>query len=187
MTNITIINGIAKDNFSDFEERVYKMTESNKDSISFDCFNIRDLDIKYCCGCWGCWVKTPGKCIYNDEMPIILKSVINSDLTVFISSVEMGFISACLKKTQDRMIPLIHPYIEIDNKECHHVKRYNKYPKLGLVLVDKDISSLSELDIITDIYERFSRNFKSEICFSLLSNGSVEELSNEINNIKWVP
>ena len=80
------------------------------------------------------------------------------------------------------MIPLLHPYIEIDNKECHHVKRYKKYPKLGLVLVDRNIDNLDGLDTIVDAYKRFALNFKSELCFSLFSNGSVEGFRNEINN-----
>ena len=35
------------------------------------------------------------------------------------------------------MIPLLHPYIELVKGECHHKKRYSKYPKLALIL-DRD-------------------------------------------------
>lgn len=185
MTNITILNGIANNKFIDFEDNLKKFMVSKEKGISFNYFTLRDMNIKYCCGCWGCWVKTPGECIFQDDMPGILKSIINSDITVFISSVEMGFVSSCLKKVNDRMIPLIHPYIEIDNKECHHMKRYSKYPKIGLILVDQEIDSHRELDIIVDIYKRISLNLKSELCFSLFSNGCVEEFNDEINNIKW--
>lgn len=183
MTKVTILNGIADNSLKDFEEKLSGLFEAHKENYSFENFTIRDMDIKYCTGCFGCWVKTPGKCVHNDEMPGILKSIINSDITIFISSVKMGFVSACLKKVCDRAIPLIHPYIEIVNEECHHVKRYEKYPKLGLVLVDRNIDSLDGMDTIVDIYNRLALNLKTELCFSVLSNGSVEGLNNEINNI----
>lgn len=185
MTNITILNGIANNNYGDFEDNLDKFIVNNRKGINFNYFTLRNMDIKYCCGCWVCWVKTPGICTFKDDMPQILQSIINSDLTVYISSVNMGFVSSFLKKVNDRMIPLVHPYIEIDHKECHHEKRYLKYPKFGLILVDKDIDSLDGLDIIVDIYKRISLNTKSELCFSLFSNGNVEEFNNEINNIKW--
>ena len=44
-----------------------------------------------------------------------------------------SFISAKLKTVNDRSIPLVHPYIEIVNDECHHIKRYDEYPKLARI------------------------------------------------------
>jgi multimeric flavodoxin WrbA len=179
---ITLINGIGNDD-TGFEGALGGMIERCGSEARFDIFNVRDMDIGYCCGCWGCWVKTPGECVIQDDMPAVLKSVVNSDLVVFISPLVMGFVSPLLKKVNDRMIPVVHPYVVIDNGECHHLKRYDHYPKLGLVLVDRDIDKIEGLGLISDIYKRMALNLKSELAFTVGSAGSVEGFENEIKRI----
>jgi multimeric flavodoxin WrbA len=137
--------------------------------------------VKYCIGCWSCWVKTPGKCFVSDDSLEICHDFIHSDLVVFASPVIMGFTSALLKKTQDKLIPLLHPYIEIVQNECHHRKRYQSYPKLGL-LVD-DGGDDEDLKIITDIYKRFALNFKSELFFTEVLTDNTDEVFHAIDSI----
>ena len=143
------------------------------------------MDIKYCTGCWSCWIKTPGLCPHNDQMPEILRSVIQSDLTIFMSPVIMGFVSKYIKKVSDRIIPLVHPFIGIFNNECHHYKRYEHYPKLGLLLLtdaEKAAADTEQSDheIITTIYRRMAINLRTELAFSAVSKGDAEVLKNEI-------
>jgi hypothetical protein len=77
----------------------------------------------------------------------------------------MGFVSSLLKKAMDKMIPLVHPYIEIVNGENHHQKRYPHYPGLALVLEKDDKSDEEDLEIISDIFRRLAINFKSDLQF----------------------
>ena len=184
MKRITVLNGITEDRFKDFEEQLDSFVVNHPQELEIDCFTLRKMDIKYCTGCWSCWLKTPGECPLKDEMPKILRSVINSDLTVFISPLIMGFVSKYTKKACDRMIPLVQPYIGIFENECHHISRYDKYPKLGLMLLEeknKDIQA--DISITTDIYKRMALNLKSQLAFSISSKGSLEVLEDEINRI----
>lgn len=184
MKRITILNGITDDKSTDFEKQLEMLVVDHSQEVKIDCFTLRQMDIKYCTGCRSCWLKTPGECPLKDEMPKILSSVIHSDLTVFISPVVMGFVSKYIKKASDRFVPLVHPYIEIYKNECHHVSRYDKYPKLGLMLLKEQNSDIRcEAEIITDIYKRTALNFKSDLAFSIVSEGSVEVLEDEINRI----
>lgn len=182
MKKITVINGMTDDSNLTFEKDLNQLLDKYKSKAEFEEFHIRNMDIKYCCGCFGCWLKTPGECLQKDEMPGILKSIINSDLTVFVSPVNMGFVSSNIKKVSDKLIPLIHPYIGIFNDECHHIKRYDKYPKLGLILVDRKSQRRDSYGIVTDIYKRMALNFKSELAFSILSHGNMEEIEHAINH-----
>jgi len=91
---------------------------------------IRDLDIAPCLGCFGCWVKTPGVCVIEDDGRRAAKSVAQSDLAVFLTPVTFGGYSATLKNQVDRLIPLILPYFTFVGSEVHHVRRYNRYPNL---------------------------------------------------------
>jgi len=144
---------------------------------------LRDKFIKYCIGCWACWVKTPGECVFNDDAREVCWKFIHSDLVLMFSPVIMGFSSALLKKMQDRLIPLVHPYGEIVQGENHHKKRYECYPKLGVLLGKTKDTDEEDIGIITDIYRRFALNLKTELCFSGLTEMNVEEVAHALNDI----
>ena len=182
MKKITVINGFTDESHLPFEESLTQALARQKDAIQVENFLLRDMQIEYCIGCFGCWVKTPGKCVQTDDMPLLLKSIINSDLTVFVSPVRMGFVSSAIKKVNDKLIPLIHPYIGVFGGEFHHFKRYKRYPKLGLVLLNPDTECLESHEIITDVYKRLAINFKTDLAFSVVSTGSAKEVEHAINH-----
>lgn len=175
MKKVTVVSGAPDASFADYEEALAGKVKGT------ELFRVRDMDIKFCCGCWACWVKTPGLCAQHDEMPKLLQSIINSELTVFISPVHMGYVSSLTKKVHDKMIPLIHPYIGIFSGEFHHYKRYSRYPKLGLILLSKTGVDAKSHEIITQVYKRMALNFKSELAFSVMSQGSAEEAEHAVN------
>ncbi|MHC4201223.1 MAG: NAD(P)H-dependent oxidoreductase, partial [Planctomycetota bacterium] len=57
-------------------------------------FALRELDIKYCTGCWSCWWRTPGECAFEDDSERVRGAVVNSDFTLLASPMVMGFVSA---------------------------------------------------------------------------------------------
>ena len=150
---------------------------------SCDLMLLREMDIKYCIGCWGCWVKTPGECSHPDDSAAICRSAVHADLLLFASPIVMGFTSALLKKSQDKLIPVLHPYIDIVQGEAHHHARYDHYPKIGLLLGREEDTDDEDIEIITDIYHRFALNFKSVLAFSHLIDTPVEEVADEINRL----
>lgn len=105
---------------------------------NYDIEAIYELDltknqIKDCCGCWSCWLKTPGKCINKDLDQFYFK-YLESDRVVIFSKVTKGFVSGNLKSLFDRMIPLFLPQIELMTRESRgelsHIPRYEKYPDI---------------------------------------------------------
>jgi multimeric flavodoxin WrbA len=181
---IIILNGNPGENNNFFDRYLEELCVTlEKENHTVEKLELRNMNINYCTGCWGCWVKTPGQCVIKDDSNIVCDKNINSDLVIFASPIIMGFISSVLKKTMDRMIPLLLPYIEFVEKECHHRKRYGKYPLLGLIL-DKNHENLRQ-DIIltTDIFKRFSLNFRSKLQFIGFAANPISEVINEINHI----
>lgn len=138
--------------------------------------------INYCNGCWSCWWKTPGECPQKDDMSEIYRSYLSSDLVVHFTPLSMGFINSTLKTINDRSIPLVHPYITIVNNECHHQKRYEKYPAFGLI-VDSCDADEEDLEITRNLYDRFTLNLKSELKFFANTHQNIEEISHEISCI----
>lgn len=138
--------------------------------------DLRDLGMRYCIGCFGCWVKTPGVCSSQDESCEMRKAVIHSDFTLWAAPLRIGFPSAMLKKALDKSIPLIHPYMVVDQGEAHHRPRYDSYPRLGLLVDPESDTDAIDLEIVTDIFSRIALNFKSRLEFSMTTNTQVEEV-----------
>lgn len=142
--------------------------------------HLREMEIQYCRGCWGCWVKTPGECLLADDSQLVRREVIGADFVLFASPIIMGFTSALLKRAMDKMIPLVHPYITLVQGECHHVARYAHYPLLGLLTSRDAHVDTEDVDITTAIFERMALNFKSRLAFSKSLENGVEEVADEI-------
>jgi multimeric flavodoxin WrbA len=113
----------------------------------------------------------------------VCEETINSDLVLFASPIVMGFVGADLKKTMDKLIPLVHPYIELVQNECHHRKRYEKYPRIGLVLEKTDHADDEDIAITTAIFERFTLNLRSTLAFVTFTDKPAQEVTNEISAI----
>ena len=181
---ILILDGNPDQSNMQFEEYLADLTEElhGLDNEAMQ-IKLRDMDIRYCTGCWGCWVKTPGKCVFTDDSQDVCREYIRSDFVLMASPVLMGFTSALLKKTQDRLIGLLHPYIVFVENESHHYERYEKYPKNGL-LVDRSPNTDDEdIQIIKNMFHRFSLNFKTELAFFGLTVQDAKEVARAIDNI----
>jgi len=144
---------------------------------------IREMDIRFCTGCWTCWWETPGECVFNDESYTVCREYINSDFVLFASPLIMGFISALMKKVQDKLIPLVHPYITFIGGECHHEKRYDSYPKVGLLLHRDPTEDDEDIKITVDMFKRFALNLRSDFAFYALTTQTTKEVNDAINHI----
>ena len=178
---ITIVDG-SSDNYTN-KDYLVDLAESLIDAgHHVRLFKADKMKINYCIGCWSCWWKTPGECSQKDDMPEVYSSYIDSDLVIHFSPILAGFISSRLKTVNDRSIALVHPYITLVNKECHHIKRYEKYPGLALI-VDPMNSDEEDLAITKDLYQRMAINLKTELKFFETTNKNKEELIHEISHI----
>jgi multimeric flavodoxin WrbA len=181
---ITILNGNPDaDNikFDSYLKELSDLLESSKHTVTT--FKLRDMDIRYCIGCFDCWLKTPGECFVADGSGDICREYIKSDLVLFASPVIMGFTSALLRKAHEKILPLLHPYFELVQGEVHHLARYDKYPLMALLLGKSKDTDEEDIEIISDIYRRDAINFKTSFSFTRLTSSPVEEVASEINRI----
>jgi len=132
-----ILNGF--DNEEVLEYGMVEDLEAVLRAVGWDAETIvlRELDIAGCLGCFGCWIKTPGKCVIDDPGREMAERFIGADLVVFLTPVTFGGYSYHLKKALDRFIPLISPFFTKVDGETHHAKRYESYPRLvGMGVLD---------------------------------------------------
>ena len=108
--NILILDGNPAESRKTFNTYIKKLTaDLAEEKHGVKTLTLRDMEIKFCTGCWSCWWgPTPGECVFKDDSHTVCREYINSDLVIFTSPVIMGFTSALLKKTQDKLIPLLH-------------------------------------------------------------------------------
>jgi multimeric flavodoxin WrbA len=181
---VTILNGNPDASNTLFDDYLKKLSGTlSSDHNEITTFTLRDMDLKYCRGCWGCWVKTPGECVVKDNTREIRRQFIHSDLALFASPVIMGFTSALLKRAHERLLPLIHPYFELVDGEVRHLARYDKYPLMALLLEKGEDVDEEDIKIISDIYRRDAINFKTSFCFTRFTSDPIEEVANEINGL----
>ncbi|WP_027626505.1 NAD(P)H-dependent oxidoreductase [Clostridium lundense] len=121
-------------------DRIYKRIENaflNDNELIR--YKLCEKNIKPCTGCFGCWIRKPGKCLIEDDSQDIVKSMINSDIIIYYTAVIFGGYSYHLKKLLDKSICIISPMFTKINGEMHHRKRYDKYPGIiGMGVMESD-------------------------------------------------
>lgn len=183
---ITLLNGSPEGSGSGMDEYLRDL-ESQLNDAGHTVINLtlRELDARYCTGCWSCWVKTPGECMFKDDSHLVCREVIHSDFVLFASPILMGYLSAMLKKYMDKLIPLVHPYIVADQGEAHHKFRYDPedYPLGGLLLEKTAGADDEDIEIISDIHGRTMLNLKSRNAFTMLTDAPVQEVADAIDHL----
>lgn len=177
---IIIINGNPDEQHPVFDEYLdrYQQHLSHAGHI-VKTITLREMSLGFCRGCFKCWHTTPGICIINDDIRIIHREVIQSDLVVWASPLIKGYFSSLLKRVQERMIPLLHPYAEVVSGEIHHRKRYLHYPDYGVIVDREPDTDEEDLLIMKSIQERYALNFRSSLNFSFTTALSAREAAAE--------
>ena len=174
---VTILNGDPEAG-GEFDRFVGSVAGSlQTDGHSVVNIPIRDLGLKSCSGCFGCWVRTPGECVQGEAPATICRAVIDSDLVILASPLVMGFTSALLKTAADHLIGLLHPYFVIEGGEMHHRARYARYPALGLLLGREEDTDDEDLAITEALWSRMARNMKSDLVFTAVADRPAEEVA----------
>lgn len=134
--------------------------------------DLNTTPVADCIGCWTCWWKTPGRCIYKD-LNEFYHHYVNADRAVFAAQVTRGFVSGKLKTLFDRMIPLYLPYTDFSSGESMHVPRYEHYPKVEFYYQGK-FDSADGRNIFEDYIKRVFYQFYTELVSVKPLDGSIK-------------
>lgn len=100
---------------------------------AIDDWRLRDEQIAWCTGCFGCWVKTPGECVHKDAGRDMAARWVRSDLVIFLTPVTFGGYSSELKKALDHLIPTLLPFLRKTGSDTRHPQRYERTRDLLVV------------------------------------------------------
>lgn len=118
--------------------------------------DLSTLNIKNCVGCFGCWVKTPGKCVIRDDATSVYPLIAKSNEVIYVSHVRYGSYDTIMKTMLERAIPIQQAFIRIHNGETHHVQRDVKKKKATIIAygeIDKE-----EKEVFSELVKRNAHN-----------------------------
>ena len=121
---------------------------------------VRELDVRPCTGCFGCWTRTPGQCVIADDARSIAERVIAAKAFALVTPVSFGSYGSLAKSVMDRLICLILPHFTLVDGEVHHARRYARYPRF-VALGTLDAPSAESGAIFERLVERNSVNLHS--------------------------
>lgn len=97
------------------------------------CIDLSQLNITNCVGCFGCWTKTPGRCVIRDDAIKVYPLIARSETVLYVSRIKYGGYDTVMKTMLERAIPVQQAFIRIVNGETHHVQR-SVVPKDAVIL-----------------------------------------------------
>ena len=99
--------------------------------------DLSALRIANCVGCFGCWTKTPGRCVIRDDAARVYPLIARSEQVLYVSRVKYGSYAPVMKTMLERAIPVQQAFIRILDGETHHVQR-SVVPKDATILAYGD-------------------------------------------------
>ena len=131
-------------------------------------FDIKEISVSrgalaHCAGCFGCWIKTPGECVFRDDMTRINRAIMNSDAVFYLTPVVFGQFSAGIKAVVDRGLPNMLPFFIVrPDGSTMHPARYTQYPAYIFIGYGDDVSAEDAL-LFMDITQKHRRGAEAFI------------------------
>lgn len=119
-------------------------------------------EIHPCIGCFGCWVKTPGKCVIQDGYEDTGIWMSKCTELIFISRCCYGSLSPFVKMVQDRAISYLHPDFVLRKGELHHKRRYENVIHLSAYFYGEQITE-QEKETAKRILEANADNYDGQV------------------------
>lgn len=153
-------------------DRPLSIGENLREDVRY--FDLSALSIANCAGCFGCWTKTPGKCVIDDDAAKIYPVIAKSDHMLYVTRLKYGGYDTVMKTMLERALPIQQAFIHIDKGETHHVQREVAWKEAVLVAYG-DICQ-EEKEIFRRLIARNTRNMHFSSCRILFAaEQEVEE------------
>jgi multimeric flavodoxin WrbA len=134
MIKILAVQGSPRPKVSNTEVLLQEFLKgAQSEGAETETIYLKEKKINYCVGCFTCWTKTPGVCVFKDDIPELLEKVRNCDIIVYATPLYNYNMTALLKAFQERTLPLLDPhFIKVGNAH-RHPYRYETKRKMVLI------------------------------------------------------
>jgi len=107
---------------------------AESEGADIEYIKLKDCKIKSCTGCYTCWSKTPGECIFKDDMADLRKKYRQADLVILASPLYIFNVTGLMKNFLDRLLPNMKPYMLINDGLTQHPNRFAEDKEQGFVV-----------------------------------------------------
>ena len=134
-------------------------------AIEEEYIHVSQKDMKPCLGCFCCWTKTPGQCVYHDDMKEMIPKLLEADVIIWSFPLYYFGMPSGIKAFMDRMLPMNLPFMsEREDGGSAHPPRYPQMTQVKHVLI-----STCGFHSKQNNYEGLEKQF--EICFGNINQG----------------
>lgn len=133
-------------------------------------------EIHHCIGCFGCWLKNPGKCLIDDGFELQGARFGAADEIILVSANCFGSVSPFVKKNLDRALACVHPDFKIIKGELHHKPRYKNKPQITwhIYAAENDTITDSEKETMKGILAANALNYHSKASSVYIYNSQAD-------------
>jgi multimeric flavodoxin WrbA/putative sterol carrier protein len=128
---------------------------------------LKEKNIHSCIGCYTCWTKTPGVCVFKDDMPELLERVRSCNIVVYATPLYNFNMTALTKAFQERLLPLLDPHLVKQGDTYRHPVRYDGIRKTVLVSTC-GFPEVSHFEALRQIFRHIERNTDAPLIGELL-------------------
>lgn len=154
-----------------------------KDDKTIRYIDLSSLKIENCVGCFGCWTKTPGKCVIRDDAVSVYPLIAKSREVLYISHVKYGGYDTIMKTMLERAIPIQQAFIRELDRETHHVQRAVSLKRATIIAygeLDQD-----EKEVFCQLVERNAKNMNFDSYHIIFSSENELEKIAKREVEKW--
>lgn len=146
---------------------------------------LDDKQIHHCIGCFSCWTKTPGKCVFNDDMAELLNKIIGADIIVYATPLYYFTTTGLFKNFLDRCLPLASPFMEENEQGITiHPGRYDRKKRKMLLVSPCGFPELSHFDALVVTFKKIAEAGEAEYLGEILKPAAglmlIEELQDKV-------
>lgn len=136
--NIVAFNSSPRDNQTSKTELILqKFLEGARQAGAVtETHYLREYRIKYCQGCFGCWLQNKGQCVQQDDMTgELFAHFLEADLAVLATPIYHFNMNARMKSFLERTLPMMEPLFTDRGERAGHPFRAAKVPRIAVLSV----------------------------------------------------
>lgn len=155
VTNVLALNGSPRGSNSATFKLLSALIEGvGLTNAKSQLITLASQNITSCSGCFKCWEDQTGKCIFHDDMDVLLPLYAESDLIIYGTPVHTFTLSTLLKSFIDRCFPIYsNSLMQNDKNNSSTLISSDKKTKKLLVVANCGFPERDHFFPITDYFE----------------------------------
>ena len=131
--NIVAFNSSPRDNKTSKTELILQkfLEGARQAGAATETLYLRQYRIKYCLGCFGCWLRNKGQCVQEDDMTgELFGHFLEADLVVLATPIYHFNMNARMKAFIERTLPMLEPIFTDKGEHTRHTFQGDQTPRI---------------------------------------------------------